>query len=442
MKTRRRPLACVFLIAAILGSACSLKPKVGATDAGEPGGATGDGGAGGAGGETTTISIFAGASGDPSGGTPGTGLSASDTVDGTVPIGADRASQLLKDPVANCQGWAVEASAQPSIIEFLVDVSGSMKETADSTAGESKWNVTRTALKNAIQTLPATYGIGVTFFPNMALEPSLEVRPVSACINSANDVALATATPEQRQKLLDALDAIVIDPLSATPTYDAYAIAVDQLKATTLVGSRYVVLITDGQPTQAKGCVGTGSAADPQPPDEILTAIGQAKSQSQIQTFVVGSPGSEKNFQSGKDARGWLSQAARAGNTAAANCSDSGPTFCHFDVSMVADFSEGLSDALTKITRSVMSCTFDVPVPTGDQKLDPAKVNMIYEDGKGGYYLVLPGNSEACDKGWAYGESQREVRVCGATCSLIQANPVAKLSILFGCLEKEIITLL
>jgi hypothetical protein len=438
MNTRRRPYVRACLIAAILGSACSLKPKVGASDAGEPGGTSGDGGTGG---ESTTVSIFAGATGDPSGGTPGTGPSASDTVDGTYPISADRASQLLADPVANCQGWAVEASAQPSIIQFLVDVSGSMKEPANATGGESKWNVTRMALKNAIQKLPATYGIGVTFFPNMALDPAMEVRPVSACINSGNDVPLATATPEQRQKLLDALDTIVLEPLSGTPTYDAYSIAVEQLKATTLVGSRYVVLLTDGQPTQGKGCVGTGSAEDPQPPDEIIAAIGQAKSQYAIQTFVVGSPGSEKGFVTGKDARGWLSQAAREGNTALANCSDTGPTFCHFDVSMTADFSGALSDALTTITRSVMSCTYDVPAPTGDQKLDRAKVHMIYQDGKGGYFLVLPGDTETCEKGWSYGETQREVRVCGATCSLIQANPVAKLSILFGCLEKEIITI-
>lgn len=359
-----------------------------------------------------------------------------------MPISADRAAQVLADPALTCQGWAVEVEAQPSIIQFVVDISGSMNDVTDSTAGVSKWNVTRNALKDAIRVLPETWGIGIVFYPNMMVDPSDVVRSSSACVDSSNDVALSIATAEHKGALFAALDAV--EPTGATPTYDAYSIALDErLNKTTLPGNRYIVLITDGQPTQGRGCVGSGAISDPQPPDDIIALVAHAQAQHLVQTFVVGSPGSEKNAFTGADVRGWLSQAARTGGTSPVGCSDAGPNFCHFDVSQSQDFSAALGLALTTITRSAVSCSFGVPLPAGNAELDPAKVNMIYNDGKGGYFLVLPGETNACDKGWSFvGSAYDTVEVCGSTCSLIQANPMSRLSIVFGCVDKGVSTLL
>jgi hypothetical protein len=428
MTTRCRSHLKTSFAAAIVVAACFGKPNT------ETPGTKGTAGAAGA---PDSVIIFAGTNSGPS------GPSARDTVDGTVPIGADRAAQLLKDPALTCQGWSVEAEAQPSIIQFVVDVSGSMKEATAATAGQSKWVATRTALKSAIATLPSTWGLGISFFPNMAVDPADEIRPSAACVNTANDVPLATAAPEQTKRLLDALDAITIDPLGATPTYDAYTLASERVNETTLSGNRYMVLITDGQPTQGKGCVGAGDVCQPQPTDDILGAILHAKSQHLTRTFVVGAPGSERNYCTQADVRGWLSQAARTGDTASPDCADGGPNYCHFDLSQAEDFGAALGKSLTTITRAAVSCVFDVPVPTGSQELDPAKVNMIYRDGSGGYFLILPGDDDTCELGWRYTDTTHSlVQVCGKTCDLIQANPLAKLSILFGCAEKEIITIL
>jgi hypothetical protein len=364
-------------------------------------------------------------------------VTAEDSEDGTKGISAEEAAQVLAAPEDQCQGWGVEAESESSVIEFLVDVSGSMGDAAPSTGGQSKWAVTRAALKNAVQRLPPSFGVGIAFYPNMAIVASANIRPSSACVDGSKNVPVAKASVEQQTRILAAIDSIEPDPLGATPTHDAYDLAVEQLKNANLPGKRYVVLITDGQPTQSQGCIGTGSKCDPQPAAPIVDAITRARAEYEIQTFLVGSPGSERNACTAADVRGWLSEAARAGNTAHENCSDSGPTYCHFDVSQATDFADALSAALVDITKSMISCNYGVPAPSGDQKLDPTNVNMIYVGTDGSYLLILPNQSSACDKGWNYTDATRSaVQICGITCELLQNHPGTKLNILFGCAQK------
>jgi hypothetical protein len=267
-------------------------------------------------------------------------------------------------------------------------------------------------------------------------------RPTSACVNSANDVPLALASAAQQSKVLAALDTVKPNPTGATPTHDAYNLAVDQLKRTTIPGKRYVVLITDGQPTQSLGCLGTGIMCNPTPTDPIIASIAQASAESEIQTFVVGAPGSEKSVCTEEDVRSWLSLAARAGNTATPNCSDAAAPFCHYDLSQEADFSTGLANALSSISRAIMSCNYDVPPPPSGQQLDPNKVNMIFTRGANDYVMLLPNGSGTCEKGWSFTDSTNSVvQICGVTCALLQDNPTARLSILFGCKQDTSLTM-
>src|SRR5690606_30076251 len=99
------------------------------------------------------------------------------------------------------------------------------------------------------------------------------------------------------------------EPDGSTPTHDAYKHALDNsMRVTNVPGSRYMLLITDGVPTYALQCVGSGFPNDPSPTEPIVDEIAAAAADG-IKTFIVGSPGSE-NDGNGGDARPWMSRGA------------------------------------------------------------------------------------------------------------------------------------
>lgn len=384
-------------------------------------------------------SIFAGGA-SSNGSTTGNGSTSSGggTYDqyGMVQVDADKVTEVLTNP-STCQGSAAEAEAQPASILFLVDVSNSMNYSTDATGGRTKWQVTQEALKNAVAGLPFTFSVGVSFFPNMAANiNTTTARPASACVNTADDVAVNLADDAQTAHVQSAIDGLTPNSMAATPTHDAMNIAIDQLVNYTQNDRKYIVLITDGQPTQREGCIGTGAMTKPEPTQPIIDAIAAAAAlDPKIKTFVVGSPGSEKNEGTGEDVRYWLSAAATAGETQSnPACNDSGdPSYCHFDLSTAPDFGVALTDALKVITQAVITCDFGVPQPTSGT-LNPNQVSMFFSDGSGAYWAVVRDPDNTCNVGWSYTDSSNSsVRVCGETCKKIQESPQATLNILFGC---------
>lgn len=420
-------ISCVTLIGYLM--ACSSEDK------------SSDGDTGGTNSSTVPVSLGDGGSSASGGAAFGTATSvlpdATTTENGTQSIDAAKAAAIIEDPSAACAGWGVEAEAEKSVIYFLVDVSGSMGLTAPSTNGDTKWNVTRAALKTAIGRLPTAFGVGVAFYPNMKVNPMLdEAREPTACVDSSGNVPLALATTEQQNKVVSALDGMTPFDTAATPTHDAYKLAVTELAGTTLLGRKYLAFITDGQPTQSEGCIGSGQMCEPTLTEPIVASIKSAFADSSIQTFIVGSPGSEANACTKADVRDWLSLAARAGNTAPASCTDTVAPYCHFDLSQSTDFGTALSDALSNITKSLISCKYAVPTPPNSATLANGNVNMVFQSGTGDYLMVLPNSDGTCtsNKGWAYTDaSKTEVEICGTTCDLLQNDPTAKLNIVFGC---------
>ena len=99
------------------------------------------------GGPDGTEAISIGYGGNGGSASASTGPRAEESVDGTQEITSEQADTLLNDANAVCEGWAIEAEPEQSVIEFLVDVSGSMNDASPSTGGLSKWSVTREALK-------------------------------------------------------------------------------------------------------------------------------------------------------------------------------------------------------------------------------------------------------------------------------------------------------
>lgn len=360
-----------------------------------------------------------------------TGASGSSSVTGTT------LDDLRK---MSCEGWSSEPESLPSILQFVVDTSGSMGDMPPSTMGATKWERTRTALLGSLDKLPGSVGLGMLFYPNMDTPRSSQPQNASACVRLDALIPidlLGMAGSAQRTRLAAGINAI--RPASYTPTYDAYTSGVQLgLLPSQLPGKRFMVLITDGAPTLAAGCVmpnatrngGQGGGATPVDPNPIVAAI-QTAHDAGIQTFVIGSPGSEESI-NGTDARvAWLSKAARAGGTDTPGCSDNGPNFCHIDLTQSTDFAAALEESLGKIAGVAVQCSYELPTPTNGQTLDLNAINVVYTATGGQQTLLGRSNDQNCTDGWKL--NGNFVELCSNTCTQVKSDSGAGLELMFGC---------
>ncbi len=343
--------------------------------------------------------------------------------------------ELVKNSA--CKGWAGEGESLPAILDFVVDVSGSMDQTAPTTGNQTKWAITRSALRDALDSLPATTAVGMIFFPNMSTVKNTvgAKSDPSTCLKTSGEIPIAllgAAGSAQRTALTTGINSA--NAAGGTPTDDAYEYELqNNMSKTQLPGQKFMVLITDGQPTFLKGCFGTGQTSNPVDYTPVVTAIGNAWASEGVKTFVIGSPGSEAQASTGADGRGWLSHAATVGQTPLTpSCSDSGPNYCHFDMSQVPDFAAGFKDALAQISGQIISCSYSMPAPPTGQALDAAKINVILTTGAPEYFLVQRATSSTCTDGW-YLDSKNNVVLCPNTCNKAKGDPKASLDLLFGC---------
>jgi hypothetical protein len=370
------------------------------------------------------------------------GGSGTDTPDGGLGDVDDERVEQLRD--ASCAGWSGEAEPRPALLMFVVDVSTSMKQPDPSGSGKTKWEVTAPALENAISGLPSSTGVGLLFYPNRPTTPSVTARSPEECVNTSALVPLKVLGgdgSDQRKALTSSIKNTQPPNDSGTPTHDAYSLALHEISQSPLDGNRYVILLTDGQPTYAKECIGDGlprslsepDAIQPEPIiDEISTALGDA-----VETFVIGAPGSEKAVKSDEDMRFWLSEAAEAGGTAREDCSNEKVPYCHYDMVAEKDFATGLEDALIAITEQVVPCDFSLPEPPKGEQLDERSINVVLTTGAGVQKLVYRNERPSCDEGWKLSEDRSRIILCSATCRRIKLDPKATLEALFGCASEE-----
>lgn len=435
MKTSSSPLALAFALTTM--AACSAS-------SGDPGSADGTGGLPIGGGGTPN----AGGTPSPSAG----GLSTSDGGTLNIPGSGGAGGKAgggagTIDDIRNssCAANTARTEALPSVLELVVDTSGSMRQAAPGQLFLTKWDVTREALRSAINQLPQSTGVGVMYFPEKSADASRQIsdgvwetRPVEVCIDLRNQVGIDLAGPQgspHRARVLQSLDAFG-RPNGGTPTHDAYKIGVSNISQTTLPGNRFVVLITDGQPTYAEGCAGTGRQQDANDPRPIIEEARRAAQQG-IRTFVIGSPGSEEaNARGFPDARTWLSMMATAGGTATPGCSDNGPNFCHFDMTQQTDFSKALQDTLKLIVGTVVGCSYPIPTPASGT-IDKDKVNVFFTPGSGTAAVVPKfAGTGPCMEGWTYSADGKSVELCPATCDIVRKDPSPQLDVIFGCVTR------
>jgi hypothetical protein len=378
---------------------------------------------------------------------------------GIASVGGARGGKTIATPEvlaaitnAACTGTNGEVDLLPALLEFVVDVSGSMN-TVVAGSTQSRWEITKAALASAISTgLPDNTGVGVLFFPNMNTIPNHNTTPVDItnCVNTSAMIPaapLGVAGSSQRATIAQGLATAFV--AGGAPTDDAYEYAYSSGFIPTMQMYGYfqpfIVLITDGQPTISLGCEGTGQTTSPVDWHPIVNDISAAFNNTpQVKTFIVGSPGSESQSSTGADGRPWLSLAARTGGTQITpDCVDTGPNYCHFDMSQSTDFAADLSAALSDIMRAAIPCSVVVPPPSNGAVPNPNAINVIYEQNVVGgmptyQWLIGQTSDISCaggsGDGWYVDPSTGKVVLCPVTCKTVQSDKYARLKVYQGCL--------
>lgn len=375
----------------------------------------------------------------------GSGAKGNGTHDGgVVPLTPEEIEQIEN---AACTGWSAEGENLPAVLQLVVDVSGSMDDDAPG-SNQSKWEVTRDALSEAIESLPASVAAGVLYYPNRDTGSSTSARPVNQCVNVGAMVPIAglgNGNSQQREELQSSLDDANTD--SYTPTHDAYRYALQEgLLPYQAQANKFMLLITDGAPTMSLGCIGGmmggmmgggGGGVMDAPTEPIVAEIAGAFGMG-VRTFLIGSPGSEESSQGDGDMRPWLSRAAQEGGTAKAGCQVDGPNFCHLDMTQEEDFSQALVDGLAAVVGQIIdTCTFAVPDAPAGQTVDPSLTTLIVQTSAGAS-LVLQDDTGDCGEGWRFNASG-QVELCPATCDKVKGDTSATVQLLFGCSVDQVI---
>lgn len=466
---------------ALIIAGCSSSSEAGDGTNGTPSGAAGadgtnvdttpatpDSGGGGTG--ATGASSSTAATGGTLEGVGGSG--AADGIGGSAaqPAGTGGDVLLLTGGAAGATSCAdissqttrIEEQAVPPILEFQIDVTGSMDDAAypnDPQNGATKWEEMQRVLPTAFASLPADWAVGVSYF----------AKP-GDCYEPEQAVPIAPMTPDH----LADINVSVEDQQTGgyTPTLVAWQFALAQVAnwqppappPDYSQSPRYVVLITDGIPTVTRdGC----TVQNPIVQEEYDYLVETVRTQGQeagVQTFVVGVLGSESPQGATYDPLYMLSHVALAGGTPQpADCQpvsgtvseptgdrqDSNElltrgTYCHFDMTADPDFATGLLNALASIVEQVetvvpMSCSYEVPAVPAGYFIDPTQISVKYLSGTGTTTTLTKSEDGSCATGDWFVAAQdamgipTQIELCPAMCETAGADVGAEISLSFGC---------
>lgn len=91
------------------------------------------------------------------------------------------------------------------------------------------------------------------------------------------------------------------------------------------------------------------------------------------------------------------------------------------------------------IANGQIPCEFNIPAPPMGETLDPNRVNVVFTDGNGNQTSILQvPNQASCSStngGWYYDvpSAPTKVLLCPASCTVVQADDMGKVDVLFGC---------
>ena len=339
------------------------------------------------------------------------------------------------DEDAACASATYTGKKVPASLLILLDRSASMSK-------DSKWSAAVSALKSALLKSDNDLPVGLLYYPegkfdgtgliNCTFNPAAPGCPALLADSGCKDIK---TTPDVLVDLLKVTRAKIEASLSATgpegdntPTRWALKNAWAYMQKVAAKSDRYVVLVTDGEPTtyQPKTSVGgltipeSGIECKDQKTIESETLAASTGTPA-VKTFVIGAPGSEK-------AAPHLSNIAVNGKTRRTSTCNAAAGECHYQIGS-GSFEADLAKALEEITGKIATCIFEVP--TGSD-VDPARVNVSVETG--GKSTDAYRDATHSD-GWDYtDDSKSRVEVFGPLCEQIKANPsTVAVKILLGC---------
>ena len=337
-----------------------------------------------------------------------------------IPI-PDRGPMLLT-PDAACMTNMLDGQRVPTNLMILLDRSGSMNNTDMRNPGTpTKWQAAVAGLTSLLNRLSDNARVGITFFPTQSA-PSEAASYVTPAVPVA---PLRT----NRAALLSRLRGTT--PGGNTPMVCGVTGVQRYFQDYTADGSRNVILITDGVPTEECtsglpmcalfppdiACI---IARDPQIQNQVRVAVARAAMTTPpIKVYVAGTPEASDTF---------LSDLAVTGNTPRTpDCRAS--MSCHYRL-QTASFEADLTMALQDIESRALTCEFQVDADPS--RVDPDRVNVNVQGMGMSTPRLLPRDVDHRD-GWDYTEGRRSIVVYGPACNQIRTDTQVRVQILFGC---------
>lgn len=315
-----------------------------------------------------------------------------------------------------CPGPIVLEPIAPAI-ELLVDSSGSLRRPwVDET---TRFQFVRSALSDSISRLAPEVAAGLVFYPNVQWSAGIDGEGDDFCLLTYESAELASLSDAHRADLLDALGAQ--PTLGATPTHDAYDYAISLLSERSDLRSKVAVLVTDGAPTYAAGCVGDG--VTPVDGGPLADAARDAFVTYGIRTFVIGISG---GFES-------LSQMAFAGSTGRPGCETALGYPCHFDASDALAPGSYLESSLAIIEREAARCVLAEP-ETYPEHVTPTWIALASPTGEASVVPRVPPGTR-CTEGFMHREDSGTYVLCPHTCARFAAEPELRATLGFECVE-------
>jgi hypothetical protein len=364
-----------------------------------------------------------------SGGAGGTGNSAGNGAQaataGTSPVitatggaagtGSGSGASAGFDPGDACASQSRQGQKPVVGLYFMVDISGSMKcpvpeldppcerDPGEPYSSTTRWTHESGALRSFFNSnTTAGMWTGIGFFPRtqngeLLCDSDDYKTPTTAIAQLPTSSGAITAAMDAQR------------PGGYTPTVPSLRGALEHLEEWKVEHPEQTVAVvyaTDGYPM---GC-GRGNNIE-----EAARIAGEAfEGALGIRTYVLAlGPNLED-----------LDAIAEAGGTDAA-----------FRVDTTQDVTAQLTDALASIRSDVtVECTYTIPDPPPGEELDYGRVNVRYTTSSGNAVDIgRDPSTTACTQGWQYSADGTQIQLCGDTCTMVQADPGARVDVLFGC---------
>ncbi len=317
-----------------------------------------------------------------------------------------------------CASTTADVEPVPLDIYLMLDKTGSMNDPFDNQGSQGDCNVGQNVNSKWCHAINAIAGF-VQAPTSAGMRVAIQFFSGDSHCNGATYAIPAVALdllPANAQPVIDALNAAT--PNGYTPTEGAIR-GITQFTAANVSPPRVMIgiVVTDGDPTACNEQI-----------DFLANLISQHLAATGIKIFVVGMTGATYD-----NLETW---AVAGGGPAHANFCGGGMATCHhYDVGNGDP--QAFIQALQQIQQSAVACQFQMPTPEAGL-LDPTKIVVEYLPGGTGTPQQFSHVSDAasCVPGAFYYDnntSPQTIYLCPDTCSVVQADPNAKVQVLLGC---------